>query len=402
MYHRTLSLLTAFSLAMTLSCREREKDTLEKETGPKKGDELAEIPEGPGGEVKVGAYLSLTGNQASFGNSTRNGIELAIEEINAAGGIKSKGGTKLKLIVEDNRSQVDETNNVVRKLISNDRVVALLGEIASTLSLTAAPIAQEMGIPMITPSSTNPEVTRKGPYIFRVCYTDISQGNALATFALKTLQAKKVAIFTDVKSDYSKGLAESFKKSFTEGGGEIVSEQSYAANDPDFKGQLTSIKEAAPDVLLVPGYYGDVAVIAKQAKEIGITATLLGGDGWDAPELVQIAGEAIEGAYFSNHYTAEDPDPRVQQLVSAFNAKYGRNPDGLAALGYDAAKILADAMERAESLKPSDIRKALAETKDFAGATGTITIDEERNAQKSVVMLEVKGGKFVFKERINP
>lgn len=390
--------------AMLLSagaCKQREKKDVEKDTGPKKADQLVEVPTS-GGEVLVGYFGSMTGDKASFGNATKNGVELAINEINAAGGIKSKGGTKLKLVVEDDRGTPEETRTVVTKLINNDKVVALLGEVASTLSLAAAPEAQNAGVPMISPSSTNPEVTAKGPYVFRVCFIDPFQGKVMATFAAKSLGAKKAAILTDIKSDYSQGLTKFFKESFAASGGTIVSEASYSAGEPDFKGQLSAIKGAAPDVIFVPGYYGDVAVIAKQAKELGLTAPLLGGDGWDSPELVKIAGDAIEGAYFSNHYTVEDQDPKIQAFAKDFSGKYKETPDGLAALGYDSAKILADAMERAKSLKPSDIREALAATKDFPGVTGTITIDAERNATKSAVVLQVTGGKFAFKERINP
>jgi branched-chain amino acid transport system substrate-binding protein len=395
-------LLSAFALLVSASaCKPREKKDIENDTGPKKADALAAVPES-GGEVLIGYFGSMTGDKASFGSATKNGVELAINEINAAGGIKSKGGTKLKLAVEDDRGTPEETRTVVTKLINNDRVVALIGEVASTLSLAAAPEAQGAGVPMISPSSTNPQVTAVGPYVFRVCFIDPFQGKVMATFASKSLNAKKAAILTDVKSDYSQGLATFFKQDFTADGGSIVAETSYSAGDPDFKGQLSTIKGAAPDVVFIPGYYGDVAVIAKQAKELGITAALLGGDGWDSPKLVEIAGPAIEGAYFSNHYTIEDTDPKIQAFASTFRGKYTVDPDGLAALGYDAAKILADAMERSKSLKPSDVREALAETKNFPGVTGTITIDKERNATKSAVVLQVTGGKFAFKERINP
>ena len=391
----------ALALVVLSACKPREEKNIEAQVGPGKGDQLALVPTS-GGEVKVGLYGSLTGAQASFGTATENGVKLAIEEINAAGGVKSKGGTKIVIISDDDQGKTDEVVTVVKKQINNDKVVALIGEVASSLSLAAAPIAQEASIPMVSPSSTSPEVTKKGPYIFRVCFIDPFQGKVMATFASKTLNAKKAAIFTDVKSDYAKGLAQFFKESFVAAGGQIVAEESYQANDPDFKGQLGRIQSTTPDVLFIPGYYSDVAVIAKQSKEIGLKATLLGGDGWDSPELTKIGGEAIEGAYFSNHYSIEDQDPKVQEFVKAYQAKFNMVPDGLAALGYDAAKILADAMERGESLKPSDIRKALAETKDFKGVTGVITIDPERNASKPASVLQIQGGKYVFKEKINP
>jgi branched-chain amino acid transport system substrate-binding protein len=392
----------ALALLVLGACKPREEKNIEDKKGPGKGDQLALVPNAPGGEVKVGLYGSLTGAEASFGTATENGVKLAIEEINAAGGIKSKGGTKIVIVSDDDQGKPEEVVTVVKKQINNDKVVALIGEVASSLSLAAGPIAQEAGIPMVSPSSTNPEVTKKGPYIFRVCFIDPFQGKVMATFASKTLNAKKAAIFTDVKSDYAKGLAQFFKEAFVAAGGQIVAEESYQKGDPDFKGQLGRLQAAAPEVLFIPGYYSDVAVIAKQSKEIGLKATLLGGDGWDSPELTKIGGDAIEGAYFSNHYSVDDQDPKVQEFVKTYQAKFGMVPDGLAALGYDAAKILADAMERGASLKPSDIRTALAETKDFKGVTGVITIDAERNASKPATVLQIQGGKYAFKEKINP
>ena len=391
----------ALALVVLMGCQPREEQDIELQVGPGKGDQLALVP-ASGGQVKVGLYGSKTGKQASFGTATENGVMLAIAEINAAGGIKSKGGTTIEIVSDDDQGKPEEVVTIIKKQINNDKVVAILGEVASSLSLAAAPIAQEARVPMISPSSTNPDVTKKGPYIFRVCFIDPFQGKVMATFAAKSLNAKKAAIFTDVKSDYAKGLTQFFRDSFVAQGGQIVIEESYQEGDPDFKGQLGRIQAAAPEVLFIPGYYGDVAVIAKQAREIGLKATMLGGDGWDSPELTKIGGEAIEGAYFSNHYSIEDQDPKVQEFVKTYQAKFNLVPDGLAALGYDAAKILADAMERSASLKPSDIRKALAETKNFQGVTGVITIDAQRNASKSAVVLQIQGGKYAFKEKINP
>jgi branched-chain amino acid transport system substrate-binding protein len=401
MLSRRLFVASLLALLPVLGCKARETKDVEKDTGPKGGDKIAEVPTS-GGEVFVGVFGSLTGDKASFGNATRNGALLAFEQINAAGGIKSKGGTKITPKVEDDRGTPEETKAVVTKLINKDKVVALLGEVASTLSLAAAPEAQNAGIPMVSPSSTNPDVTKKGPYIFRVCFIDPFQGKVMATFAAKSLKAKKAAILTATDSDYSRGLSEFFEKAFVEQGGEIVAKESYSSKDKDFKGQLGNIKAKAPEVIFVPGYYGEMGVIARQTKELGMTQPLLGGDGWDSPELTKLGGDAIEGAYFSNHYTAEDPTPHVQDFVKAYQAKYNELPDGLAALGYDAAKVIADAMERSATLKPSDIRNALAETKNFQGVTGMITIDNERNATKSAVVLQVTGGKYVFKEKIDP
>src|ERR671939_837747 len=249
---------------------------------------------GDGSAIKVGVYLDLSGQTSSFGQSTKNGIEMARDEINNAGGIN---GRKIELVIEDEQGEPGKVTTVVTKLLRQDQVQALLGEVASTNSLAAAPKAQEAKIPMITPSSTNPKVTQVGDYIFRVCFTDDFQGAVAAKFAANTLHAKKAAILGDFNSDYSKGMTQYFEREFTGSGGQIVARQSYTQTDADFKGQLTNIRAAAPDVILVPGYYGQVGVIAKQAKELGITAPLLGGDGWDSPKLWELGGAALNGSY---------------------------------------------------------------------------------------------------------
>jgi len=255
---------------------------------------------------------------------------------------------------------------------------------------------------MVTPSSTNPKVTQVGDYIFRVCFTDIQQGEADAKFAAKSLKMKRAALLYDVRNDYSVGLRLVFAQKFKEFGGEIVAEQSYSEGDSDFRAQLTQLKSANPEVIYVPGYYTEVGTIARQSRDLGISAPLLGGDGWDSPRLWEIGGKALNGCYFSNHYSVDDPSPAVQKFVADYKAKYGATPDALAALGYDAAKILADAMTRANSSDGAKVRTALADTKGYAGVTGTITIDKDRNAVKPVVMLKVQDGKFVFQERIEP
>jgi branched-chain amino acid transport system substrate-binding protein len=354
-----------------------------------------------GDTIKVGVYGDLTGQTSSFGQSTKNGIELAVEEINNAGGVNGK---KIQLIVEDDQGRPEQAKTVVSKLINQDKVQAVLGEVASTNSLAAAPVAQEAKIPMITPSSTNPKVTEVGDYISRVCFIDPFQGAVMAKFAANTLKAKTAAILGDVNSDYSKGLTQFFETEFTKLGGKVVAKEAYTQTDPDFKGQLTKIRNLNPDVIYIPGYYGQVGIIAKQARELDMNMPLLGGDGWDSPELWKLGGAALKNSYISNHYSAENPAPEIQNFVKAFKAKFGVEPDSLAALAYDAAKVLADAIKRAGGTDPAKLKDAINATKDFAGVTGKITIDPTRNAVKPAVVLELDaaGAKFKFKETIAP
>ncbi|HEX6186006.1 MAG TPA: ABC transporter substrate-binding protein [Pyrinomonadaceae bacterium] len=352
-----------------------------------------------GGTIKVGIYGDLSGQTSSFGESTRNGAQMAIDEINAAGGIN---GRRVESIVEDDQGQPQQASTVVTKLINQDKVIAVIGEVASTNSLAAAPKAQEAKVPMITPSSTNPKVTQVGDYIFRVCFTDDFQGAVAAKFAANTLKAKKAAILGDFNSDYSKGMTQYFEQEFTGSGGQIVARQSYTQTDADFKGQLTNIRAAAPDVIFVPGYYGQVGVIAKQAKELSITAPLLGGDGWDSPKLFELGGAALDGAYMVNHYSTDDPSPAVQKFVAAYKAKYGAVPDAIAALGYDAMNVLADAIRRAGGTESAKLRDAIAATKNFAGVTGSISINASRDAVKPAVVFELRDRKLVYKETIQP
>ncbi len=354
-----------------------------------------------GDTIKVGVYGDLTGQTSSFGQSTINGIRLAVDEINAAGGVNGK---KITLISEDDQGRPEQAKTVMSKLINQDKVQAVLGEVASSNSLAAAPVAQEAKIPMITPSSTNPKVTEVGDYISRVCFIDPFQGSVMAKFAANTLNAKTAAIIGDVQSDYSKGLTEFFEQEFTKSGGRVVSKEAYTQTDPDFKGQLTKIRNLKPDVIYIPGYYGQVGIIAKQARELDMNMPLLGGDGWDSPELWKLGGDALKNAYISNHYSAENPAPEIQNFVKAYQAKYNVVPDSLAALAYDAAKVLADAIKRAGGTDSAKLKDAINATKDFKGVTGSITLDGSRNAIKPAVVLELNPseGKFAFKETIYP
>ncbi len=289
----------------------------------------------------------------------------------------------------------------MHKFISEDHVVAVLGEVASSKSLEAAPICQENHIPMISPASTNAKVTQVGDYIFRVCFIDPFQGKVMAKFALSKGWTK-VAILRDVKQDYSVGLADAFEKSFTAGGGTIVAKEDYSTGDKDFRAQLTAIQAANPQAIFVPGYYAEVALIARQARELGIKGPLLGGDGWVGESLLKVAGNALDGSFFSNHYSQDDPSPIIQNFVKAYQAKYGEKPDAMAALGYDSAKLLADAISRAGTADEPKLRNALAETHDFKGVTGDITLDADRNATKAAVILTIGNGGFQFVQRVEP
>jgi branched-chain amino acid transport system substrate-binding protein len=355
--------------------------------------------------IKVGEFASLTGKEATFGTSSHEGTLLAVEEINAHEGLLGK---KVQLLTEDDLSKAGEPATVVNKLISRDGVVAILGEVASSRSLEAAPICQEAHIPMISPSSTNPKVTETGDYIFRVCFIDPFQGTVMANFATKTLKAKRVAVFTDVKSDYSKGLAKFFKEGFTAAGGQIVAELDYNGGDKDFKAELTAIKAANPDAIFVPGYYTDVALICLQARQLGLTVPIFGGDGWESDELVKIGKDAVEGTYFSTHYAPDVASENSRKFVAAYKQRWKSSdgspklPDAMAALGYDSMMILADAIKRAGTTDGPKVRDALAATKDFDGVTGKTTINEKRDATKSAVILQVKDGKFHYVETVNP
>ncbi|QIF03579.1 ABC transporter substrate-binding protein [Roseimicrobium sp. ORNL1] len=353
---------------------------------------------GDASTIVVGEVAALTGGTATFGQSAHAGTQMAVDEINAAGGLLGK---KVKLVTEDDQSKQGEAGTVAKKLISRDKIVALLGEVASGRSLEMAPIAQKEGVPMISPASTNPKVTEVGDHIFRVCFIDPFQGTVMAKFALAR-GWKKVAVMTDVKQDYSVGLTQYFKEYFTKNGGTIVGEQSYSTGDKDFKAQLTKLKEGNPDAILASGYYNETGLIAVQARELGITAPLLGGDGWDSPSLVDVAGKAIEGSFFSNHFSAEDKAPIIQDFITKYKAKHGNTPDAMAALGYDSMMILANAIKKAGTTEGKALRDAIAATKDHAGITGVISLDEKRNANKPAVILTIKDGKFVYVETVAP
>lgn len=355
-------------------------------------------PGGAGDKVRIGVFMSLTGDTANFGISSTEAIRMAADEMNAKGGINGK---QIELLVQDDRSDAAEAATIVTKFVTQDQVHAILGEVASSRSIAAAPIAQNAKIPMLTPSSTNPEVTKKGDFIFRSCFIDPVQGAAIAQFAAKTLNAKRAALMVDRKNDYSTGLEKVISEVFTKLGGQIVVTQSYQAQDTDFNAQITSIKGANPEVVFVPGYYGDVGLFAKQAREKGLTVPLLGGDGWDSTQLYAIGGAALHGSFFTNHYSPFDTDPKVVKFVNDYKTRYNKTPDALAATAYDAANIMFDAIKRAGSLDGTAIRQALAATKEFPGVTGNVTFNENRDAVKPIVMIKIaEGGDYLVQERV--
>jgi branched-chain amino acid transport system substrate-binding protein len=380
-----------------LACDKKEQSATTGKEAPTATDKRPAAPAGD--TILIGEFGSMTGSEATFGQSTHNGITLAMKEINAAGGVKGK---KIALKSYDDQGRAQEAGTAVTRLITDDKVVAVLGEVASSLSIAGGRVAQQYKIPMISPSSTNPAVTQIGDMIFRVCFLDDFQAYVVAKFTRDHLKAGKAAIFYDQAQAYSKGLRDFFKKSFTELGGQVVVEQAFTGGDQDFSAQLTTIRDANVDVVFLPGYYTDAANVILQARKLGLKVPFLGGDGWDSSQLAAIGGEAIEGSYYSNHYSPDEQRPVVQEFVKKYQADFGQVPDGLAALGYDAAKLLFDAMGRAESLDGPALAKAIAATKDFQGVTGVFSIDENRNAKKPAVVVVMKGGKPAFVTNIAP
>lgn len=348
-------------------------------------------------QIKIGVFQSLTGPEATFGQDALHGIQLAAEEMNASGGIL---GRKVQLIIRDNQSKPGESSTITRELITREKVSALLGEVASGRSLEAAPIAQANRIPMIA-ASTNPRVTKMGNFIFRVCFTDDFQGRVIAKFVYSQ-GFRRVAIVSDRSQDYSIGLANSFSKYFAAQGGQIVKWQDYHKGDRDFNAQLTAIKSENPEVIFLPGYYTEVPLIVKQARQLGLKTPFVGGDGWDSEELFKLGGADMEGAYFANHFSPENQEPRIQNFVKNFQRIYGVLPPSTAAGGYDSMRLLADAIQRAKTVEPDKIRQALENTKNFPGVTGIITFDKNRNPNTSAVIIQLRNKKFTYFTTVNP
>jgi branched-chain amino acid transport system substrate-binding protein len=349
-------------------------------------------------DIIVGEYGSMTGAQATFGKSTDNGVKLAVQERNAAGGIH---GRMIKLIALDDQGKQQEATTAVTRLINENHAVAIIGEVASSLSLAGGQVCQDAGVPMISPSSTNAKVTKIGEMISRVCFIDPFQGYVGASFAKDKLGFTTAAVLFDNSQAYSTGLQTNFKNAFTKMGGTIVTEQSYQGGDNDYTAQLTAIKNANPQFIYVPGYYTEVVNIARQARKLGITCPMIGGDGW-VSDALKNAGNALDGCYFSDHYAKEDDRPEVKAFLAKYKAAYNDDPDSMAALGYDAANLLFDALDRANSTDGKTLAAAINSTKDFKAVTGTITIDDHRNARKGAVIQKVENGNYSFFARVEP
>ncbi|HET6852233.1 MAG TPA: ABC transporter substrate-binding protein [Pyrinomonadaceae bacterium] len=371
-------------MALAFSCTRQsaEKDQVDRST------------------IKIGYFGDLSGPNYNFGQSGINGVLMVANEVNQAGGIK---GRQIDVVIQDDHGSPEEAARLTAKLIDQDKVIAIIAGGTSGNSRAAAPKAQSSHIPFISPSSTDPAVTQTGNYIFRACFVDSFQGEVMARFAATTLKAQKAAIIFDFNSPYGRGLSDYFELSFAKFGGRIVSKTSYTQGDEDFKGQLSTIRAAEPDVIYIPGYYGDVTTIAKQARMIGLTQPLLGGDGWDAPELWQLGGDALNGSYISTHYSVDHPSPAIQTFVERYKQRYGNLlPDAHAALAYDATQLLVDAITRAGTTNGEKLREALAQTKNFPGVTGLISMDADRNAVKPAVVLKLQDARFIYETTIQP
>ena len=349
--------------------------------------------------IKVGEFASMTGKEATFGQFAHKGTLLAIEEVNAAGGVLGK---KIELLLEDNQSKPGESSTIVKKFISRDKVVAVLGEIVSSRTLEAVPICQNAKIPLISPGATAVEVTPKGDYIFRACFIDPFVGTITAKFARATLKIRHAAILSSVSSAQSVGLAKYFRERFTAEGGTIIADQKFSEGDKDFRAQLTAIKAAGAEGIFVPAYYTEAALVCKQARDLGLTVPLFGTDGWESSEFVSIGGKAVEGCYIVTHYSPENQSSVVASFNERFQKRWGSPSNALCALGYDSAMMLVDALKRAGTTDGPKLRDAIAATKTFAGVTGTITLDAQRNPTKSAVVLTVKNGRFTFVQDVTP
>ena len=349
--------------------------------------------------IVLGLYASMTGPEAEFGISTRNGAQMAIDEVNARGGLL---GQRIHLVVEDTRGDSNEAASAVTRLIDREGSVGVLGEIASSLSLAGGRVAQRRHTPMVSPSSTNETVTQVGNYIFRVCFIDPFQGAVMSSYA-RQRGMTRVAIFKDQGSAYSTGLADAFRRTFSNSGGTVVDEQSYRASDTHFSAQLGSILRQNPDAIFVPGYYTNVALIAREARGLGFRGIFMGGDGWDAPALYENDDDALVGSVFSESFAPDHPvTPTGQAFVVNYRNRYHTDANGLAALGYDAALVMMDGIRRANSLDTARIRDAIASTRNFEGATGSTTLDAHRNAVKSAVVLGVEANSFRFQQSVEP
>jgi len=355
----------------------------------------------PGAVLLLGMVGSLTGPEAHFGLGTRDGVTLALEEANDAGGV---AGRPLALRAYDAQSKPEEAASAALRLVLQDRVLLVIGENASSNTLAMAPAVSAAEVPLISPSATNPRVTAAGgPYVFRVCFLDSFQGEAMAAFARRTLKLSRLAVLTDVKSDYSLGLADVFRRRFVALGGTVVSEESYAKGDSDFRAVLTRMKSHQPEAIFIPGYYSDAGPIARQARELGVASVLLGGDGWESGgKLAELGGAAVEGAYYSTHFSPDNPSPQVKRFLQAYQARFGHLPSANAALGYDAARVGIAALRATAGVGGAALRDAIAATRDFEGVTGRITLGADRNAVKPAVVVRLVRGEPTFVTEVLP
>lgn len=356
-------------------------------------------------KIKVGLNYELSGNVATYGQSLSQGAELALEQVNQKGGVLGK---KIEVVKVDNKSDNTEAANVATRLAVRDKVVALLGPATSGNTKAASPAAMQNKVPLISASATADDVTvdsngKVREYIFKTCFSDSFQGVMMANFATNDLKLAKAAVLVDSTSDYSKGLAKNFKETFKKNGGAILTEEAYQAKDTDFKAVLTKIKNTNPDVLFVPGYYEEVGLIVRQARDMGLNVPILGGDGYESPKLAEIAGkDALNDVYYSTHYSSKDTSPEVEKFREAFTKKYGKEPDAFSALGYDMANFLVDALKRADSTDSTKLKNALAATKNFKGVTGTFSMDKNHNPVKSVTIIQMKNGEATFLKKLAP
>ena len=355
-------------------------------------------------EIKIGGNVEMTGGVANYGNQALSGMKLAFKQVNESGGVLGK---KINLILADNKSEPAEAANATTKLITQDKVSIVMGPIVSSNVLATVKIAEDNKVVVMTPTGTNEKITvdngKVRPFAFRACFIDPFQGRVMANYATKSLKAKTAVIYIDSSSDYSKGVAAAFEETFVKNGGKVAGKEAFLQKDQDFKATLTKIKSMNADSVFIPAYYEEVGKIVKQARELGITQPLLGTDGWDNPKVVEIAGAAaLNNTFFSNHYSSQDSDPNVRKFIEAYKAEYKEEPSSMAALGYDAAMIMVDAIKRANTTDAAKVKEALEQTKNLQVSTGIVTMDSNHNPIKSAVVIEMKDGKQTFKEKINP
>lgn len=355
-------------------------------------------------EIKIGGNVEMTGGVANYGNQALSGMKLAFKQVNASGGVLGK---KINLILADNKSEPAEAANATTKLITQDKVSLVMGPIVSSNVLATVKIAEDNKVVVMTPTGTNEKITvdngKVHPFAFRACFIDPFQGRVMANYATKSLKVKTAVIYIDSSSDYSKGVAAAFEETFVKNGGKIVGKEAFLQKDQDFKATLTKIKAMNADIVFIPAYYEEVGKIVKQARELGINQPLLGTDGWDNPKVVEIAGAAaLNNTFFSNHYSSQDSDPNVRKFIEAYKAEYKEEPSSMAALGYDAAMIVVDAIKRANTTDATKVKEAMEQTKNLQVSTGIVTMDSNHNPIKSAVVIEMKDGKQTFKEKINP